>query len=74
MLKSHVIDVAGTFAGAAVRTAQAFRFIAVDPRVEELDHSEWPSLADVQRVVGHLMRTGRLPVQVSPARPNYRMT
>jgi hypothetical protein len=65
MLDSHVIDVAGTFAGAAVRTARAFRFIAVDPRVEELDQSEWASLADVHRVVAHLMRTGRLPASVA---------
>lgn len=61
MIKSYVIDVAGTFAGAAVRTAQTFRFIAVDPRVEDLDQSEWPSLAEVNRVVTHLLRTGRLP-------------
>jgi bacillopeptidase F (M6 metalloprotease family) len=61
MLQSHVIDVGGTFAGAAVRTADRYRFIAVDPRVEVLDQSEWTKLADVQRVVTHLLRTGQLP-------------
>ncbi len=65
MIESHVIDVAGTFAGAAVRTPTAFRFIAVDPRVEDLDQSEWPSLAEVRRIVAHLMQTGRLPTRVA---------
>jgi hypothetical protein len=61
MYNSHVIQVDGTFAGAAVRIAQSYRFVAVDPRVEELDLSDWPSLSDVERVVGHLFRHGRLP-------------
>jgi hypothetical protein len=65
MVQSFVIDVAGTFAGAAVRTyspsGEKFRFIAVDPRVEEIDQSEWPSLDALRRVAARLMRTGRLP-------------
>ncbi len=61
MIQSHVIDVAGVFVGAAVKTSEKFRFIAVDPRVEDLDQSEWPSLADVRRVASHLITTGRLP-------------
>jgi hypothetical protein len=61
MLQSHVIDIGGIFAGAAVRAADRYRFIAVDPRLEDLDQSEWPTLADVQRVAAHLLRTGRLP-------------
>ena len=61
MLQSHVIEIGGTFAGAAVDAAGRFRFIAVDPRVEELDGSVWPTLPDVRRVVGHLLTTGRLP-------------
>ena len=61
MLNSHVIEVSGQFAGAAVRDMNSFRFVAVDPRVEELDGSVWPSLPDVQRVVSHLLTTGRLP-------------
>jgi hypothetical protein len=61
MAQSHIIEVGGMFVGAAVRTPELFRFIAVDPRVEELDHTEWPSLADVHRVVGHMIRTGSLP-------------
>ncbi len=66
MYQSHVIEVSGQFVGAAVNHDGRFRFIAVDPRVEELDHSFWTSLPDVQRVVRHLLTTGRLPA----ARPS----
>lgn len=61
MHQSHIIEVSGQFAGTAISHSGAFRFIAVDPRVEELDESIWPSLPDVHRVVGHLLTTGRLP-------------
>jgi hypothetical protein len=61
MIRSHVIEVSGQFAGAAVSQRDQFRFVAVDPRVEDLDGSLWPSLQDVHRVVGHLLTTGRLP-------------
>ncbi len=69
MHQSHIIEVAGQFAGAAVSHQAAFRFIAVDPRVDELDGSVWPSLPDVQRVVDHLFTTGRLPGRHSSERP-----
>ena len=69
MFQSHVIEVAGTFAGAAVsaygNTSEMFRFVAVDPRVEELDGSSWSTLPDLKRVVSHLLTTGRLPAQVA---------
>jgi hypothetical protein len=66
MQQSHVIEVAGRFAGAAVHASGKFRFVAIDPRAEELDGSEWPSLADVRRVVSHLLATGRLPAAPAP--------
>jgi hypothetical protein len=69
MHQSHVIEVSGQFAGAAVSHREAFRFIAVDPRVDELDGSIWPTLPDVQRVVDHLLTTGRLPDRPSSERP-----
>jgi hypothetical protein len=56
MFESRVVEVAGVFAGAAITAAGKFRFVAVDPRVEDLDGSEWPSLAEVERVVGRLLR------------------
>jgi hypothetical protein len=55
MFQSHVIEVSGVFAGAAVTSAGRFRFVAVDPRFEELDGSEWPSLPDVRRVVAQML-------------------
>ena len=61
MRQSHPITVAGQFAGAAVTHDGKLRFIAVDSRVEELDDSVWPTLAEVERVVQHLFTTGSLP-------------
>jgi len=61
MHRSHPITVAGQFVGAAVTHGGGLRFVAIDPRVEELDHSLWGTLAEVERVVQHLVRTGDLP-------------
>jgi len=61
MIQSHVIDISGVFAGAAVKTSGVFRFVAVDPRLEDLDQSEWPSLAEIRRVAAHVLHTGQLP-------------
>ena len=61
MHRSHVIEVSGRFAGAAITHGDQFRFVAIDPRAEELDDSLWNSLSDLQRVVQHLLNTGRLP-------------
>ncbi len=64
MFQSHIIEVTGHFAGVAVTAAGRFRFVAVDPRLSDLDGSEWPSLADVRRVVG-----GELARHLPPAQP-----
>jgi hypothetical protein len=63
--QSHIIEVSGHFAGAAISHGGQFRFKAIDPRAEELDESVWPSLSDIQRVVGHLLTTGRLPAMAA---------
>ena len=63
MHQSHVIEVSGQFAGTAITHSGAFRFAAVDPRVEELNGSIWPSLPDAHRVVERLLTTGRLPAK-----------
>jgi hypothetical protein len=60
MLQSHVIEIDGAFVGAAVRLDTGYRFIATDFRLDELDGTTWPSLADVRRLAHHLYRTGRL--------------
>jgi hypothetical protein len=59
MLQSHVIDIDGAFVGAAVRLDRGYRFIATDIRVEELDGSVWPTLADVRRLARQLYVNGR---------------
>jgi hypothetical protein len=56
MFESRVVEIAGVCAGAAITAAGKVRFVAIDPRVEDLDGSEWPSLSDVERVVGSLLR------------------
>lgn len=59
MLQSHVIDIDGTFVGAAMRTDNGYRFIATDLRVEDLDGSVRPSLADIRRLARQLFVNGR---------------
>ena len=62
MLQSHVIDIQGVFAGAAIRTARNFRLVAVHPTLADLHHSEFPSLSDIRQAVSRRMRaapTGR---------------
>ena len=59
MLQSQVINIDGAFVGAAVRLDVGYRFIATDYRLEELDGSVWPTLADLQRLASQLFKTGR---------------
>jgi hypothetical protein len=59
MLQSHVIDIDGTFVGAAVRLDNGYRFIATDIRLDDLDGTIWPSLADVKRLARRLFLTGQ---------------
>lgn len=49
MVQSHVVDIDGRFVGAAVRLSDGYRFVAVDVRLDELDGSVWPTLAEVHR-------------------------
>jgi hypothetical protein len=58
MLQSHVIVVDGVFVGAAVRLDSGYRFIATDIRMDDLDGTMWPTLADVQRLARRLFLTG----------------
>lgn len=60
MFQSHVVEVDGTFVGAAVRQENGFRFVAVDLRMEELHDSVLPSLRDVHRLARRLLLTGSL--------------
>lgn len=58
MLQSHPIDIDGVFVGAAIRLDRGYRFIAINMRLEELDQTIWPTLADVQRLARRLYLTG----------------
>jgi hypothetical protein len=60
MLQSHIIDVDGAFVGAAVRLDRGYRFIATDLRLDDLDGSIWPTLADVQRLARRMLLSGRV--------------
>jgi hypothetical protein len=74
MLQSHIIDVNGVHVGAAIRLDRGYRFVAINYRLEELDSTVWPTLADVQRLARRLYLTGSLaepanepPAQFSPS-------
>ena len=70
MLQSHVVEVNGTFVGAAITTTTGFRFRAVDMKVEELDESTWRSLDELGRAVQHLFTTGQLSATRQPTGVN----
>jgi hypothetical protein len=60
MLQSHIIDIDGNFVGAAVRLDVGYRFIATDVKLEDLDGSVFPTLADVQRLARRIYLAGRI--------------
>lgn len=60
MHQSHVIEVSGLFAGAAIAISHGgrFSFLAVHPRVEKPDHNLWHLPRDMLRAVSGMIRTG----------------
>jgi hypothetical protein len=50
MLRSHIIEIDGVFVGAAVHIDRGYRFVATDFRLEDIDSTTWPTLADIRRV------------------------
>lgn len=69
MLQSHIIDIDGVFVGAAIRLDRGYRFVATNMRLEELDQTIWPTLADVQRLARRLYLNGSLVETAPPASP-----
>jgi hypothetical protein len=67
MLQSHIIDIDGVFVGAAIRIDRGYRFVATDFRMEELDSSVWPTLADVRRVARCVYRGATSAGPISPS-------
>jgi hypothetical protein len=66
MSQSCIIDIDGVFVGAAIRIDQGYRFVATDLRLEELDSSVWPTLADVRRVARRVFRDATSAGPISP--------
>jgi hypothetical protein len=66
MLQSHPINIDGVFVGAAIRLDRGYNFIATNVRLEELDQTIWPTLADVQRQARRLYLTGSLVERHAP--------
>ena len=54
-IQSHIIEVEGVFAGVAVLIGPDYRFIAIDARLEDLDRTQWPTLAEVRRVTAKVL-------------------
>jgi hypothetical protein len=59
MLQSHVVEIDGAFAGAAVRQPDGYRFVAVDVRLDELDGRVWPTLDALRWHVRTTLRLSR---------------
>jgi hypothetical protein len=60
MLQSHVIEIDGVFVGAAIRLHNGYRFVAVNVKLDDLDGSIWPTLADIRRLARRFYFAGRL--------------
>jgi hypothetical protein len=67
MLQSHIIEIDGVFVGAAIRIDRGYRFVATDLRMEELDSSIWPTLADVRRVARRVYQNATSAGPLSPS-------
>ena len=65
MKQSWVIELGGKFAGAAVTDNDKFRFVAVDPRLDHLDGSVWPTLEELRRA----LRTSCVGADNPPKKP-----
>jgi hypothetical protein len=56
MLRSHIIEIDGVFVGAAVHIDRGYRFVATDFRLEDIDSTTWPTLADIRRVARRMIQ------------------
>ena len=63
MINSRPLDIDGRFVGVAVFSPQAqaslWRFLAVDPLVDDLDGATFASPAEAQRVAGLVLARNR---------------
>jgi len=56
MHRSQPIAIDGRFLGVAVAEAAAWRFIATDPLVEDIDGATFPDVAEATRVARLVLR------------------
>ena len=68
MHTSRPIQVEGRFVGVAVTDTSAWRFIATDPSVEDLDGATFPSPAEAERVAGLVLVRNTRPSAVQGGR------
>ena len=59
MIQSHAIDIDGRFVGAAVRSDDGFRFVALDIRLDEMDGRVWPTVAEMRWHLGQVAASER---------------
>jgi len=59
MIASRPIEVNGQFVGVAVTGETAWRFVATDPSVEEIDGASFASPAEAQRVARIVLARSR---------------
>jgi len=73
MHTSRPIEVQGRFVGVAVAHAAAWRFIATDPAVEDIDGATFQSPAEALRIAGLVLNrsrgsAGKPPPSLQPSR------
>ena len=56
MLRSHVIEIDGTFVGAAVQHADGYKFVAIAPQLGEINGTFSPSLQEARRLAVQTLR------------------
>jgi hypothetical protein len=66
MLQSHIVEIDGTFLGAAVEVPEGFKFVAVNRRLRELDGRVAPTLGDLRRIARAAFLSGRVLPQKPP--------
>ncbi len=67
MLQSHIVEIDGTFLGAAVRLADGYKFVAVNDRLNGLDGRVSPTLWELRRMARAAFLSGRIPNPPAPA-------
>ena len=68
MLKSHLVEEAGRFLGVAVSHETAWRFVAADPAVRDIDGAVFSSPEEAKRVARQVLARESRPSAEMPSR------